>query len=189
MLHRPTPFVLVVRLFTALPVRRFVRASAAGTSVEFALLAAPFVAALFAILQTALVFLAGQTLETAAAASARLVLTGQAQINGWSAAQFKQQVCNQIHGIFNCSGGLYVDVETYPSFTSVNLGLPVASGSLNTSSLGYNPGGPGDIVMLRLYYKYPVYVNLLGFNIGNLNGGFDLLAATAIFRNEPYASS
>ena len=52
-----------------------------------------------------------------------------------------------------------------------------------------NPGGPGDIVVLRLYYQYPVYVNLLGFNLSNLSGGLDLLAATAVFKNEPYASS
>ena len=170
-------------------VRRFIGQDEAGTTLEFGLLAAPFVAALFAILQTALVFLARQTLETAAAASARLIFTGQAQTNGWTAAQFKQQVCNQIYGIFSCSSGVYVDVETYSSFASINLGLPITSGALNTSALGYNPGGPGDIVMLRLYYQYPVFVSLLGFNLSNLNGGLDLLAATVVFKNEPYAAS
>jgi Flp pilus assembly protein TadG len=169
--------------------RRFLSQTDAGATLEFGLLAAPFVAGLFAILQTALVFFAGQALETAAAASARLIFTGQAQSAGWSASQFKSQVCNQIHGIFNCSSGVYVDVETYSSFASANTGLPVTNGSFNSSGLGYNPGGPGDVVMLRLYYKYPVYVNLFGFNMSNLNGGFNLLAATAIFRNEPYASS
>jgi hypothetical protein len=43
--------------------------------------------------------------------------------------------------------------------------------------------------MLRLYYQYPVFANLLGFNLSNLNGGYDLFAATAVFKNEPYASS
>lgn len=175
--------------FASVSVRRFVKQDQAGASVEFGLLAAPFIAGLFAILQTALIFFAGQTLETAAAASARLIFTGQAQTNGWSAAQFKAQVCNQIHGIFNCNSGVYVDVETYPSFAAANLGLPITNGSLNTGALGYNPGGPGDIVILRLYYQYPVYVTLLGLNLSNLNGGLNLFAATAIFRNEPYASS
>jgi Flp pilus assembly protein TadG len=170
-------------------INRFIRQDGATTTVEFGLLAAPFIAALFAILQTALVFFAGQTLETAAAVSARLVFTGQAQTNGWSAAQFKQQVCDQIHGIFNCNNGVYVDVETYSSFSAVSLGLPVSNGVFNSSAMGYNPGGPGDIVMLRLYYKYPVFINLLGFNLSNLSGGFELLAATAVFKNEPYASS
>ena len=29
-----------------------------------------------------------------------------------------------------------------------------------TTNFGFNPGGPGDIVVMRLYYKWPVYVNL-----------------------------
>lgn len=170
-------------------IRRFLGHGDATTTVEFGLLAAPFVAGLFAILQTALIFFAEQTLETAAATSARLIFTGQAQLNGWTAAQFKSQVCSQIKSIFNCSNGVYIDVENYTSFSSVNTSLPIVNGSLNSSALGYNPGGPGDVVMLRLYYQYPVYVNLLGFNMSDLNGGYDLFAATAVFKNEPYASS
>jgi Flp pilus assembly protein TadG len=177
-----------VRLCTPL-LRRFVCQRRASTSVEFGLLAAPFLALTFAIMQTGIIFFAGQTLETAAATAGRLVLTGQAQMQGWSAAQFKQQVCNAISGMFNCQSGVYVDVETYSSFAAVNLSLPISNGSLNTADLGYNPGGPGDIVAVRLYYQYPVYVNLLGFNLSNLNGGLNLLAATAVFKNEPYAAS
>jgi Flp pilus assembly protein TadG len=183
---------IAARAVRALPsslLRRFVRQRQASSTVEFALVAAPFLALTFAIMETAMVFFASQTLETAAATAGRLVMTGQAQTNGWSAAQFKQQVCNQIYGIFNCSSGVYIDVETYSSFSAVNLNAPISNGNLNTTSMGYNPGGPGDIVVLRLYYQYPVYVNLLGFNLSNLNGGLNLLAATAVFKNEPYASS
>jgi Flp pilus assembly protein TadG len=178
-----------VRLLRSPLPRRFVFQSRASTTIEFGLLAAPFIALIFAILQTAILFFAGQTLETAAATSARLILTGQAQTQGWTAAQFKSQVCNVITGLFNCQAGVYVDVETYSSFAAVGLGMPVSNGVLNTSSLGYNPGGPGDIVVVRLYYKYPVYVDLMGFNLSTLNGGYNLLAATAVFKNEPYASS
>src|SRR5271154_2947410 len=191
MLKRRKSIILLrsIRSLISPLVRSFVGEREAATTVEFALLAAPFVALLFAILQTALVFFAGQTLETAAATSARLLFTGQAQINGWSADQFKAQVCDQIHGIFNCNSSVYVDVETYPSFSAVNTGLPIINNTFNSSVLGYNPGGPGDIVMLRLYYQYPVFISLLGFNLSDLTGGLNLLAATAVFRNEPYASS
>jgi Flp pilus assembly protein TadG len=177
------------RLFAAPLMRRFICRHGASTTIEFGLLAAPFVAMAFAILQTGIVFFAGQTLETAAAAAGRLVLTGQAQMQGWTAAQFKQQVCNAIAGIFNCQNGIYIDVETYSSFAAVNLGMPITNGNFNPADLGYNPGGPGDIVVVRLYYQYPVYVNLLGFNLSNLDGGLNLLAATAVFKNEPYAAS
>lgn len=169
--------------------RRFFRSRRATTSIEFGLLAAPFVALTFATLQTAILFFAGQALETAAATSARLILTGQAQTQGWDATQFKQQVCSTITGLFNCQSSVYIDVENYTSFAAANLSSPVTGGNLNTSAMNYNPGGPGSIVMVRLYYPYPVFMNLLGFNLSDLNGGFNLLAATSIFKNEPYASS
>jgi len=176
-----------VRSVAAMLLRRFARQDRAMSSVEFGLLATPFLALTLGIIQTAIVFFAGQTLETAAAAAGRLVKTGQAQTQGWSAAQFKQQICNQMQAMFNCSSGLYIDVETYSSFASVNLGLPVTNGTLNTANMGYSPGGPGDVVVVRLYYQYPVFFNVIGLN--NLNGGLNLLAATAVFQNEPYASS
>ena len=185
--QKSTPAARAVGSVAAPMLQRFVRQNRATTSVEFALLATPFLALTLGIIQTAIVFFAGQTLETAAASAGRLIMTGQAQTQGWSAAQFKQQVCNQVQGMFNCSGGLYIDVETYSSFASVNLALPVSNGTLNTANMGYNPGTPGEVVVLRLYYQYPVYFNVIGLN--NLNGGLNLLAATAVFQNEPYASS
>jgi len=175
------------RATVAALLRRFFRQTRATSSVEFALIATPFIALTLGILQTALIFLAEQSLETAAATAARLVMTGQAQNNGWTAAQFKQQVCNQIQAIFNCASGVYVDVETYSSFAAVNLGLPISNGTFDSTSLGYHPGGPGDVVVVRVYYQYPVYFSAL--NLSNLSGGLNLLAATAVFQNEPYASS
>jgi Flp pilus assembly protein TadG len=178
-----------VRLLRSPLPRRFVSQRKASTTVEFGLLAAPFVALIFAILQTAILFFADQSLETAAATAARLILTGQAQTQGWDAAQFKSQVCSVITGLFSCNSGVYIDVENYSSFAAVSLGMPVSGGVFQTSSLGYNPGGPGDVVVVRLYYKYPVYVDLFGFSLSTLTGGYNLLAATAVFKNEPYASS
>jgi Flp pilus assembly protein TadG len=169
--------------------RRFASRHEATSTIEFGLVAAPFIALAFAIMQTGMIFFAGQSLETAAATASRLIMTGQAQTQGWSAAQFKSQVCNAINGAFNCSSSVYIYVETYSSFAAVNLGMPIKNGSFNASSLGYNPGGPGAIVVVRLYYQYPATINLLGFNLSNLNGGSDLLAATAVIKNEPYAAS
>jgi Flp pilus assembly protein TadG len=178
--------------FVAAPLRRFarqdfVRQDRASASVEFALVATPFIALTLGVLQTALIFLSSQSLETAAAVAGRLIMTGQAQMQGWTAAQYKQQVCNHIQAIFNCSSGLYVDVESYSSFAAANLALPISNGSFVTSGLGYNPGVPGNVVVVRLYYQYPVFFTVLKLN--NLTGNSNLLAATAIFQNEPYSAS
>ncbi len=166
--------------------RRFGRKNDGAVAIEFALVAAPFLALVFAIIETAVVFFAGQALETAVADSSRLIMTGQAQTAGYSQQQFKDQVCARIYGLFNCSAGVYVDVKTYTSFSSINLSKPIDANGNMTNNFTYTPGGPGDIVVVRLLYQWPVYVSLLGLNIGDLSGNKRLIVATAAFRNEPY---
>lgn len=169
--------------------RQFWRREDGSAAVEFGLVAAPFMALLFAIMETALVFFAGQTLETAAADSARLILTGQAQTQGLNQASFKDAVCAKIYGLFDCKSGIYVDVKKYTTFASVDLTKPVdANGNLK-SDFTYDPGGPCEIVVLRLMYEFPVYVSLLGFNLSDMSNGKRLLVATSVFRNEPYQGS
>jgi Flp pilus assembly protein TadG len=166
--------------------RRFLRRQDGAAAVEFALVAAPFLALTFAILETAMVFFAGQTLEAAAADAARLIMTGQAQTAGYTSADFKKAVCDRIYGLFDCSNGVTVNVQSYSSFASVPTTQPIVNGQLNTENMGYNPGGPGDIVVVSLYYQWPIYVSMLGNSLSNLNGGNRLLAATSVFRVEPY---
>jgi Flp pilus assembly protein TadG len=175
------------RLAAAGAVRRLVRQQGGAVAVEFGLVAAPFLALVFAIMETAIIFFAGQALETAVADSSRLIMTGQAQNASYTASSFKTAVCAKIFGLFDCQNGVYVDVQKFSSFASVTNTSPVSNGTF-TPPNNYNPGGPGDIVMVRLFYQWPVYVSLLGFNLSNLNGGKRLLAATAAFRNEPYAN-
>lgn len=167
--------------------RRFMRRQDGAAAIEFGLVAAPFLALVFAIMETAMVFFAGQALETAGSDSARLIMTGQAQTSGFDQQKFKDAVCAKIYGLFNCAGGLQVDVKKFPTFSSVNVSKPIdANGNLNTANFGYEPGGPGDIVVVRLMYQWPVYVSLLGLNLSDMSGGKRLLMSTVAFRNEPY---
>jgi Flp pilus assembly protein TadG len=167
---------------------RFARREDGATAIEFGFVALPFLALTFAILQTALIFFATQELEAAVATAARLVMTGQAQTAGYSQADFKNQVCTQLNAmsLFNCSSGVYVDVKSYSTFAQVNTAQPITNNQLDTSNFTYSPGGPGDIVVVSLYYQWPVYVSLLGDNLGNLGSTQRLLVATSAFRNEPY---
>lgn len=174
------------RLAPARAARRFARQQDGAAAVEFALVAVPFLALTFAIIETALVFFAGQTLESAASNAARLIMTGQAQNGGFSQDDFKTAVCNDLSGLFDCANGVYVSVKSYASFSAVNTAAPVTNGQLDTTNLAYTPGGPNCIVAVQLYYKWPIYVSLLGDNLSNLNGNYRLLVATSVFRNEPY---
>jgi len=174
------------KLFQLKTVRRFARGEDGLAAVEFGIVAAPFLALMFAIMETALVFFAGQTLETAAADSARLIMTGQAQTASYTQAQFKTAVCARISGLFDCANGLQIDVQTYTGFSSISSALPLDANKNLLTNFVYNPGNPGDIVVVRLMYQWPIYVSLLGFNFSNMSGNNRLIMATAAFRNEPY---
>lgn len=164
--------------------RRFGRSRRGSVAVEFALIAPIFFGLLFAILETGVMFFAGQYLETITQESARMIMTGQAQTGSYTQAQFKTYVCNQVVALFSC-GSIYVDVQSYSSFQSVSINSQISSGSF-VNTMQYNPGGPGDIVVVRLFYQWPQIVTGLGYNVTNLNGNYRLLSATAAFKNEPY---
>jgi Flp pilus assembly protein TadG len=181
-----TKRLIPARLLRLKTVRRFARRNDGIAAVEFGIVAAPFLALMFAIMETALVFFASQTLETAVADSARLIMTGQAQQGNFTQAQFKTAVCSKILGLFDCNAGLKIDVKTYTSFSSIGTSKPIdENGNLQTN-FGYTPGNPGDIVVVRLMYEWPIYVSLLGFNLADMSGNKRLIIATAAFRNEPY---
>jgi len=177
----PTPASTASR---AALLRRFRRDRKGDAVVQFALVAPMFFALLFAIIESALMFFATQTLETVTQDSARMILTGQAQKASYQAADFKTYVCGKIPALFSCSG-ISVDVQSYSSFGSISINSQINNGAF-VNSMQYNPGGPGDIVVVRVFYQWPLFVTGLGFNISNLSGNKRLLAATAAFQNEPY---
>lgn len=162
-----------------------------ATAVEFALVAAPFVALLLALIQTFLVFFAQQLLEEVVNDSSRMILTGQAQAQNLTQAQFAKAVCSNVVILFNCNN-LMIDVQVAGSWTSANTGMPSLTFDSNgnvTNVWQYNPGNPGDIVIVRVMYQWPVFMGPLGFNLANLSNGNRLIMASAAFQNEAYVSS
>jgi len=176
--------------------RRFLADEHAATAVEFALVAAPFLALIVGIIQTFLVIFASQLLETVVTQSSRQILTGQAQSAGLTQSQFASQVCDQVRILFNCSN-LMIDVETYSAFSATNnaSSFPSATSTLPALTFNaqgqvsntwqYNPGTTGQIVVVRVMYQWPVFGGPLGFNLSNLPNGTRLLMAAAAFQNEP----
>ena len=132
-------------------------------------------------------FFASQSLETALQDSARTIQTGQAQIAKYDKPGFKKSVvCPNVSVLFDCTNGIYVDVRSYPSGpSSVNISDPVVGGNF-VDNTQYSPGCAGDIVVVRLFYQWPLFVTGLGYDIANLSGSLRLLSATAAFKNEPY---
>ena len=166
--------------------RRFRRNRRGSAAVEFALVAPLFFGLLFAILELAMVFFASQVLETVTQDSARMIMTGQAQNASFTQAQFKNLVCSKIVAMFDCLNGISIDVQSYKTFSTINIADPIDATKTFVPPNNYLPGGPGDIVVVRLFYKWPVFVTGFGFNLSNIGSNQRLLTATAAFQNEPY---
>jgi Flp pilus assembly protein TadG len=170
-----------------LGLRRFARAQEGAAAIEFGLVAVPFLAILFAIMETAFVFFAGQSLEYAVAQSGRLIMTGQAYAAGYNQTTYKNAVCANVVALFDCANKLYVSVQNFTTFANASTTPPYDSnGQLDTSKMVYQPGNPGDVVVVSFYYQWPIYVSLLSNNLSNQSGKNRLLVATSVFRNEPY---
>lgn len=172
------------RLHRLVPLRRFVRRQDGAAAVEFGLVALPFMLLMFLIMETALLFFAGQTLETAVADSARLIKTGQAQ--ALNATTFKAEVCKRIYALFDCSNGMYVDVQSPTGFDSIDRSVKYDSSGNPVTQFSSAALTTGQIAIVRLIYKWPVMFPLTQKFLGDGGGNTRLLVATSAFRNEPF---
>jgi Flp pilus assembly protein TadG len=166
---------------------RFRREESGATAVEFALVAVPFIALMFAIFETALAYFAGQMLETAVGDAARLIRTGEAQQQGLTAATFKDKICTELALLLDCANGVRVDVRKFSTFAAMTLAWPLdADGKLKWDDFVFQPGSGSDIVLVRAYYEWPLFLTMLGTNLQNVSNGKHLIGAAVAFRNEPF---
>jgi Flp pilus assembly protein TadG len=174
---------------TQLPCRpSLLRSDSGATAVEFALVAAPFIALLVAILQTMVVFFAQRLLDEVVSQASRTIQTGQAQTSGLTQSQFTNWVCQKTVILFTCANYM-VNVQSYSSFSSASTTTPTltfdSSGNV-TNTWNYALGSPGDIVVVQVLYQWPIILGPLGFNLSNLANGNRLLVSSNVFKREPY---
>jgi len=174
-----------------LRLRVFGRDEQGATLIEFGLLAIPFFALVGAILETAVVFLAGQFLESAVQDSSRLIVTGQAQTAATplTADDFRDKICAGLYGMFDCSK-LMIKVSVINTFAAAQANseppLDPDDPSKWTLAPEYDPGNRSDVVMVQAYYKWPIMLNFSGLNLATQSDGTRLLSAVRVFRNEPF---
>ena len=181
---------------------RFRRDERGVTIIEFGILALPFFTIIAAILETSLVFFAGQILDSAVQDAGRLIRTGQMQ-TGPAASNtidgFRTKICSGLYNMMTCSG-LKVKVSVVSNFSNATVTYPIQTGAACTTvngvktcnwtiAEGYVPGVGGDVVLVQAYYKWPTIVRLPGFNLQNQVDGTRLLGAVRVFRNEPFGCS
>lgn len=166
--------------------RAFVGDRKGATAVEFALIAAPFFLLIFAILEIALIFFASAIIENAVAEAARDIRTGELQNAGEGEEEFRAAVCAQIQTVADC-GRLRIDVRTFENFASTQFNPPVTDdGDLDDSGFAFDPGIAQDIVVVRVFYDWPLLGPGMINGLANMPGNRRLISAATAFRNEPY---
>lgn len=168
--------------------RRFARDERGATAVELAILAVPFFVLVWAIMETALVFLATQILDGAVQDSARLIRTGQAQTAGYTIDNFRTAICSRLYGLFNCNN-LKISVKTVTSFTSASAPpspLDPTDPSKWVLTPAYDDGQGSSVIMVQVYYKWPLGVSFGGFSLASSSDGTMLMGAVRVFKNEPF---
>ena len=172
------------------PLRRRRRGAQEGaTAVEFAMVAGPLFFMIMATLELAMVFVVSTMLESALSKAAREIRTGQQQGSAdVSQDAFIDKVCSQM--VFlqaSCEGQLAVDVRGTAGFSSDGAPDPTEGGAFSTSNLTFQPGGPNAIVLVRAFYKWPLFTPFLSQALSKVGGNTAVITAADTFRNEPYA--
>ncbi|OYX29349.1 MAG: hypothetical protein B7Y99_13310 [Caulobacterales bacterium 32-69-10] len=175
--------------------RRFTADRSGAMAVEFALVVAPLLFMLFAIIELGLVFLMTSTLENATTQAAREVRTGSLQKGGTATvATFRKSICDQLGWMQSqCNTNLKIDVRTFSEFSNPPVSdLNSSGGTFDPTKLKFELGAAGEIVLVRSFYTWTQITPFLP--MGGLQEFTDAdsgkkskqIIAAATFRNEPF---
>ncbi|MEN5053244.1 TadE/TadG family type IV pilus assembly protein [Brevundimonas naejangsanensis] len=162
-----------------------------SNAIEFGLVALPFFLLLFGILEIGLMLLVDAMVETAASDAARQVRTGQAQTQELTPEQFKDKFCAEM-SLFSgdCGRRAFIDVRVLDDFSLTDPSKappdPTSGDLFDPAGLKFEPGGPGERVLVRIWYEQPIITPVIAQAVSRTKDGRVMLTTTLAFRNEPY---
>ncbi|MES0880410.1 TadE/TadG family type IV pilus assembly protein [Roseibium sp. SCP14] len=168
--------------------KTFAKDQSGVTAVEFAIVALPFLAICFSIMEVGFAHFASRMLDNAVINASRLVRTGQAKDGTISKAQFKQQICDFMPPFMCDLDRITMEVKPYPSFQAAKDldSLYDDEGNLkDDDETAYDPGDSSNIVVVNVIYKWPLMTSFWGFTAAD-HGTVRHLSSTMVFRNEPW---
>ncbi len=182
--------------------KRFCKNQRGAAALEFAFVGGPFFFLMMGTLEAGMTLFSEHSIQQATTSASRLIRTGQAQDGGFSAADFKQRLCENLPSMLDC-GKVYINVEVRTNFTDTLDRTDASSdGQLNsdvTEGAAFEPGNAGDIILVETFYEWDLYtpflMHLLEANgtaqpaphwLANHGDDKRLVRGIAVFRNEPF---
>ena len=167
-------------------IRLFKRSESGATAVEFALIAPVLVLIFMAIIELSIMFFVSVNIDGAAIEAARRIRTGQTQSSGDPETDFTSTLCANLNSMISC-GNVYYDSRVMGAYSAVSLGIEYDPDTGEPITYGFNAGGSGDILVVRVMYSWSINTPLIG-SIFETTPGTNkrLLMTTSVFQSEPY---
>ena len=165
--------------------RRLVVQESGTAAIEFAVVAMPFFLLLVGIFEVGMVMFTQTELQGATQEAARQVRTGNVQANGDPETAFMDLLCAELVAAIDCNGQLVVDARAFDSMADVDTPpffAPSGAGSGNE----FDGGDPGQTVVVRVAYTWPIMTPLLAPFLADNGDDGRIITAATVFRNEPF---
>ena len=176
--------------------RQYLRRLGEGgaTAVEFAIVGSVFLMLLMAIFELGFMVFVQSVLDSSARSAARLIRTGQAAAAANPQTYFQTALCNAVSSVIGC-GKLVFQVQDFPQVNNLP-NWSAAQTAVNTPPkrdpktgllipVGFNAGGPKDIIAVQVTYDYKFFTLWIGQQLGDsMQSAF--LMSTVVFQNEPF---
>lgn len=158
----------------------FRRDERGSTAVEFAFVAPVLIFALMSLIEIGMLGMMVTGVDAAVVDAARRIRTGRDDAAA-NAQAFEDQVCAKIGGNLNqCRERTVISVKKYSRFADATA---VAAAAPDGT---FDKGGPGDIVVVKVNYRWPLLVPYLGQGVDRSGPTDVIIPARAAFKNEPY---
>jgi len=157
-----------------------------SVAVEFAILAIPLFMTIFVIVEGALQYFVGTSLDVAVEKAGRRIRTGQAMEQKIDRSTLKSWICAEIADSFGCPSRLLLRVDVVGKITDARVLDPIdAEGNLKVDE-AYNTGRSGDLILVQAFLPWPMLSSLYSLSGKTTNKGDYVLRSISLFRNEPF---
>lgn len=156
-----------------------------AAAIEFALLALPFIAVVFSIVEVAVMFFIDSALDSALHKTVRKMRTGSAITAAWDMNTFKTELCKNLAYSFSCRSSVLVRSVKVTAIDSITFATPVSGGKLTVTET-FTLGASGDYILVQAFLPWDPIVSFYTMSSSKLSDGRHVLGATVLFKNEPF---
>jgi Flp pilus assembly protein TadG len=158
------------------------------TAIEFSLPMIPYLMLTLGIIELSVMFTTASLLEGSSDVAARMVRTGQIQQASNDPAEqealFREVLCESTVVLIRCED-IFLEVLDMGAFSDYSEYAPIFDEDGNLVPRGFNAGGAGDVMLIRVAYRYNMMTPLVGPLLSGEDGSM-LFMSTIVLQTEPY---